>query len=417
MHPSLGEQTRAERAYNMVAFHETSFPTGISYGSSGGPGYQTEIIVVDSGAEERIARWANPRRQYNVAYGIKSHEDLSAMQKFYIARRGAENGFRFKDWLDFSTSGDAISTPTELDEKMQRVSDGGVDGDGAETAFQLVKRYVQGPTTRVRSLEKPTAASVVISLDDKAQGQRTGTITASNIPGTVLTDAAATFLAWGIQVGQNVQNNTDGSSCTVVSVDSETQLTTTALSGGSDNRYDSTDAYTILVDWTVNSTIGVITFNRAPGVGIFVKGGCEFEVPVRFGEGADVTLYASIDDFSSGAILDIPIIEVIGSQPVDEEFYYGGGKRYTIDANVTITQLQGRAHVIKATVGGLKVALPDMAGEPAGAPHFYVVNWGSITYDVVNDGGTTVVTLEANKGAVFIYEDTNGDWYAIKGDS
>ncbi len=38
-----------------MSFHDVRFPTDISYGSSGGPGFSTAIIEVDSGAEERIS--------------------------------------------------------------------------------------------------------------------------------------------------------------------------------------------------------------------------------------------------------------------------------------------------------------------------------------------------------------------------
>lgn len=400
----------------MAGFHEVQFPTDISYGSAGGPGYQTEIVVVDSGAEERISRWANPRRRYNVAYGIRSHVNLHAMTRFYIARRGAENGFRFKDWLDYTTSGTGISAPSPFDERLQRVVDGGVDGNGTATAFQLVKRYTSGLTTRIRAIEKPNGNSVRISINGNEIAQRSGSITTANVPGTTLIDASATFQSWGVQVGLTVTNQTDGSTGVITSVDSETQLTLSGgLTGGATNEFGLSDAYAIAAPWSVNSTSGVVTFTVAPEVGVIVQGGCEFDVPVRFDEGADIALKASIDDFSSGAVADIPLIEIIGSQVVDEEFYYGGGTRYVISASISITQLQGRVHVITADVGGLTVSLPDMTNQPAGGPHFYITNNGSNTFTVVNASSVAVVTLEAGRSAVLINENTNGDWYALKG--
>ena len=59
--------------------------------------------------------------------------------------------------------------------------------------------------------------------------------------------------------------------------------------------------------WTVNTTTGIITFTVAPGIGIAVTAGFEFDVPVRFdSEAMDVTL-----DFERlGSITSIPLIEV-----------------------------------------------------------------------------------------------------------
>ena len=71
---------------------------------------------------------------------------------------------------------------------------------------------------------------------------------------TVLIDSAATFLSSGIQVGDVVRNTTDVSSATVASVDSNIQITTTTLSGGSDDTYQVDDDYEIDLD--VNASIG-----------------------------------------------------------------------------------------------------------------------------------------------------------------
>tara|TARA_R110002020_G_scaffold114778_8_gene264096 strand:+ start:2293 stop:5262 length:2970 start_codon:yes stop_codon:yes gene_type:complete len=62
---------------------------------------------------------------------------------------------------------------------------------------------------------------------------------------TVLIDSAAAFTS--VLVGATVNNTTDGSSGTVVSVQSTTQLTLDDLTGGDDNSWDdaSNDAYTI----------------------------------------------------------------------------------------------------------------------------------------------------------------------------
>ena len=63
-----------------MAFHEVRFPDNISRGARGGPERRTQIVELASGAEERNASWANSRRRYDVAYGIRRADDLAADQ-------------------------------------------------------------------------------------------------------------------------------------------------------------------------------------------------------------------------------------------------------------------------------------------------------------------------------------------------
>lgn len=59
--------------------------------------------------------------------------------------------------------------------------------------------------------------------------------------------------------------------------------------------------------WTLDPTTGVITFAAAPGVGVVVSAGFEFDVPVRFD---DDELQLSADAFESGSIPAINVIEI-----------------------------------------------------------------------------------------------------------
>jgi hypothetical protein len=59
--------------------------------------------------------------------------------------------------------------------------------------------------------------------------------------------------------------------------------------------------------WSVDTTTGVVTFERAPGAGVAITAGFEFDVPVRFDTDAlDVTL----DLERLGSITSIPLLEL-----------------------------------------------------------------------------------------------------------
>ena len=141
-----------------MAFHEVRFPDNISRGARGGPERRTQIVELASGDEERNASWANSRRRYDVAYVIRRADDLATVVAFFEARNGRLHGFRFKDWGDHKSCLPS-GTPTPTDQAIGT-------GDGATTAFQLVKRYASGAQSWTRAIAKPVAGSVRIALGE-----------------------------------------------------------------------------------------------------------------------------------------------------------------------------------------------------------------------------------------------------------
>lgn len=69
-----------------------------------------------------------------------------------------------------------------------------------------------------------------------------GNVTGASSP-TILIDSGATFNTSGVQVGDAIELTAGGETATVVSIESEIQLTSTTLSGA--GTYDATEAYTI----------------------------------------------------------------------------------------------------------------------------------------------------------------------------
>ena len=144
-----------------MAFHEVRFPDDISRGARGGPERRTQIVELASGDEERNASWANSRRRYDVAYGIRRSDDLAAVVAFFEARNGRLHGFRFKDWADYKSCLPS-GTPAPTDQAIGT-------GDGVTTQFQLVKRYSSGAQSWTRGIAKPVAGTVTIALNGAPQ--------------------------------------------------------------------------------------------------------------------------------------------------------------------------------------------------------------------------------------------------------
>jgi len=140
-----------------MSFHEVRFPEAVSRGARGGPERRTQVVELASGAEERNASWANSRRRYDVAYGIRRADDLASVVAFFEARNARLHGFRFKDWADY-LSGLPSGTPAPTDQPLGT-------GDGVATSFPLRKRYASGAQAWFRTITKPVSGSVRVARD------------------------------------------------------------------------------------------------------------------------------------------------------------------------------------------------------------------------------------------------------------
>ena len=163
-----------------MAFHNVQLPPQISYGASGGPAYGTTIQTTASGHEYRVARQSRPRRRYQFDKLLMEPSEWGALIDFWVARRGHLHGFRFKDWADFTSAADGVSTPTNLDVVLGT-------GDGTETQFQLVKTYdVGGLNPFNEAIRLPVAGTLVVAV----AGTPTTSYTVTN-PGGLITFASA----------------------------------------------------------------------------------------------------------------------------------------------------------------------------------------------------------------------------------
>lgn len=148
-----------------MSFHEVQFPTDISKGSAGGPERRTDIVTLRSGFEQRNSIWAHSRRKYDASLGLRNVNDLYAVIEFFEARSGRLFGFRWKDWTDYRSK-QPRSIVTRDDQLL------GV-GNGSQASFQLIKRYISGSQTYVRTIKKPVQGTVLVGVDGAARTEGT----------------------------------------------------------------------------------------------------------------------------------------------------------------------------------------------------------------------------------------------------
>lgn len=137
-----------------MAFHDIRLPDQIEQGATGGPAFQTTVLPLSNGSEQRNIDWSEARHEWELAYGVQDKEDFAAVRNFFFARRGMAHTFRFKDWSDY-----------DLVDEAQGV------GDGSNRDFQLIKVYESaGPAPYLRRITRPVAGTVVWKVDGVTVG-------------------------------------------------------------------------------------------------------------------------------------------------------------------------------------------------------------------------------------------------------
>lgn len=114
-----------------IPFDDVRLPWDIEQGSTVGPSFQTTIVPLSSGAEQRNADWAQEKVTADISYGIMAKRDpadvansFKAVMDFYRARMGRWRGFRFRDWSDFQVFDEPLTKITDSYWQLKVAYDG-----------------------------------------------------------------------------------------------------------------------------------------------------------------------------------------------------------------------------------------------------------------------------------------------------
>lgn len=140
--------------------------------------------------------------------------------------------------------------------------------------------------------------------------------------------------------------------------------------------------------FSVDGATGRLSFNTAPGLGVQITWGGEFDVHCRFGKSADDLLSVTFDDFGSGSVPSIEVVELIDPAQLADEFYYGGAINIAATGNVLLSESSGRVVSIDPDGADRDVTLPTITADyPPGGPWFYVHHDGSANTLTIKDAG------------------------------
>ncbi|QDP62302.1 MAG: hypothetical protein Unbinned8472contig1000_2 [Prokaryotic dsDNA virus sp.] len=140
-----------------MSFLDIRLPLKLSFGSSSGLQFQTDVVTYGNGKTYRNSRWNYQRASMDLSYIVKDRADAVEVYNFFQLAAGRFNSFRVKDNFDYTSNDDGASSPTATDQSIGT-------GDGSETDFQLTKTYTNGAYSYTRNITKPVSGTVLVAV-------------------------------------------------------------------------------------------------------------------------------------------------------------------------------------------------------------------------------------------------------------
>lgn len=299
------------------------FPYDISYDSVGSTRFATDVLVVDSGDDQRTQRWDQPVMEYDVAYGVRTMEQLIALVAFFRSMRGRAIAFNYQDNVDYTSS-----IPTRFESRaappITPFDQGFAVGDSNTMTFQLYKTYATATQTQPRPITRPIPGTTRIGVNgvevtNWTVDTNTGLVTFSSAFFKLFTDALTTSVLTG-NTGRlsGVANDFNGfkpfvgyrvTTSGFVNAQNNVPLTQVATIGavaanGSTMDINFPASFGGVVEITANATVSL---HPAPQSGSSLTAGFWFYVPVRFDTD---TLPLTIADYGVGGANSVKLIEV-----------------------------------------------------------------------------------------------------------
>ncbi len=142
-----------------MTYRPEILPDEYAQGSAFGMGFDTRVVELRNGWEQRVQRHSG-RRRYEVNLNIWSTDKLFELYSFFQAvGKGALNSFKFKDWFDYATTEDSVThngNATSFDDHAAQSAGG--------RTVRLTKRYSFGNESHVRFISKLKANTVRMGI-------------------------------------------------------------------------------------------------------------------------------------------------------------------------------------------------------------------------------------------------------------
>lgn len=127
----------------MADFIEKRLLDKVSFGSSSGFEFNTDIKQMRNGQESRLARWDVPLRPLNVIFKLLNPAEKQLLEDAFLVCKGRAVGFRFRDPLNYKCSNMPLAIGTGAAQSVQLTRSSSFD---IEVRYPIYKP-VQGTVT------------------------------------------------------------------------------------------------------------------------------------------------------------------------------------------------------------------------------------------------------------------------------
>lgn len=311
-------------------FKDIVFPHDISEGSDGAARFNTLVNEVTSGHDQRNALWDYPKMEYNVAYGVRTMEQLHDLIRFFRVARGKLYSFRFLDKVDYTSSFATYEEAREANETTpldQRIA----VGDDETVSWQLIKNYDFDGENAVRPIYKPIPDTVRLAVNGTEIANfecdySTGMVTI--VPRLEFHALGASILYvdldehhWKITVIATPDNpntpedETSGTPFGIVLPGERFTIDSPQIFGTINAVCISSTPTSLEFTWLegtevyqrVGNTEVTVKTNNVPKAGDIVTAGYEFHVPVRFNTDR---IPVKLEYYGVGSANEITLVEV-----------------------------------------------------------------------------------------------------------
>jgi uncharacterized protein (TIGR02217 family) len=126
-----------------MAYINTRLRERVAAGFAGGPEWNTQIVYLANGREQRNGQWLYPKHRYSAQFRNISEVDRNSVLEAFHACRGQLHAFRFKDWNDFEATNEPF-----------------VEISGV---WRMAKQYAFGTETSTRLIQAPVSGEITLS--------------------------------------------------------------------------------------------------------------------------------------------------------------------------------------------------------------------------------------------------------------
>lgn len=160
------------------------------------------------------------------------------------------------------------------------------------------------------------------------------------------------------------------------------------------------------VDFTVDTTTGIVTFTTAPSNTHSITAGFEFDVPCRF---LNDDFESNFEAYDQGSAV-VPVVEILEDTTVADDFNWGGHLDISLSADRALAVTEARSYSIDAQSSNLNITLQDPTNLPAGGPYFVIHNVGlTNAFNLKDHNDTTLLSVALGTSVtIVLYVEADG---------